>query len=147
MSRTIILYGLGLALLMIALKSIEYRYMLRDLSTEFYVTLVALLFTSVGIWVGLKLRGKKVPLIEKGPSDEIEKEELKAQQLAETGISQREYEVLQLMAEGHTNQEIADQLFISLNTVKTHSSNLFAKLDVKRRTQAVQKGKELSLLS
>lgn len=147
MSRTIILYGLGLALLMIALKSIEYRYMLRDLSTEFYVTLVALLFTSVGIWVGLKLRGEKVPLIEKESTTEIESEKLKAQQLAETGISQREYEVLQLMAEGHTNQEIADQLFISLNTVKTHSSNLFAKLDVKRRTQAVQKAKELALLS
>ncbi len=147
MSRTIILYGLGLALLMIALKSIEYRYMLRDLSTEFYVTLVALLFTSVGIWVGLKLRGEKAPLIEKVPTDEIESEKLKAEQLAETGISQREYEVLQLMAEGHTNQEIADQLFISLNTVKTHSSNLFAKLDVKRRTQAVQKAKELALLS
>jgi len=147
MSRTIILYGLGLALLMMALKSIEYRYMLRDLSTEFYVTLVALLFTSVGIWVGLKLRGEKVPLIEKVPTDEIESEKFKAQQLAETGISQREYEVLQLMAEGHTNQEIADQLFISLNTVKTHSSNLFAKLDVKRRTQAVQKAKELALLS
>lgn len=147
MSRTIILYGLGLALLMIALKSIEYRYMLRDLSTEFYVTLVALLFTSVGIWVGLKLRGGKAPLIEKVPTDEIESEKLKAEQLAETGISQREYEVLQLMAEGHTNQEIADQLFISLNTVKTHSSNLFAKLDVKRRTQAVQKAKELALLS
>lgn len=147
MSRTIILYGLGLALLMIALKSIEYRYMLRDLSTEFYVTLVALLFTSVGIWVGLKLRGEKASLIEKVPTDEIESEKLKAEQLAETGISQREYEVLQLMAEGHTNQEIADQLFISLNTVKTHSSNLFAKLDVKRRTQAVQKAKELALLS
>ncbi len=147
MSRTIILYGLGLALLMIALKSIEYRYMLRDLSTEFYVTLVALLFTSVGIWVGLKLRGNKEPVGEKEPSTEVENEKLKAQQLAEAGISQREYEVLQLMAEGHTNQEIADQLFISLNTVKTHSSNLFAKLDVKRRTQAVQKGKELSLLS
>ena len=147
MSRTIILYGLGLALLMIALKSIEYRYMLRDLSTEFYVTLVALLFTSVGIWVGLKLRGEKVPLIEKESTTEIESEKFIAQQLAETGISQREYEVLQLMAEGHTNQEIADQLFISLNTVKTHSSNLFAKLDVKRRTQAVQKAKELALLS
>ncbi len=132
---------------MIAIKSIEYRYMLRDLSTEFYVTLVALLFTSVGIWVGLKLRGEKAPLIEKVPTDEIESEKLKAEQLAETGISQREYEVLQLMAEGHTNQEIADQLFISLNTVKTHSSNLFAKLDVKRRTQAVQKAKELALLS
>ncbi len=147
MSRTIILYGLGLALLMIALKSIEYRYMLRDLSTEFYVTLVALLFTSVGIWVGLKLRGENASLIEKVPTDEIESEKLKAEQLAETGISQREYEVLQLMAGGHTNQEIADQLFISLNTVKTHSSNLFAKLDVKRRTQAVQKAKELALLS
>ena len=147
MNRTVILYGIGLALLMVALKSIEYRYMLRDLSMEFYVTLVALLFTGIGLWVGFKLRNKAAIQPVKPEAEEAEKDIVpKDQLLARIGISQREFEVLELIAEGCTNQEIADRLFISLNTVKTHSSNLFAKLDVKRRTQAVQKAKELTLL-
>jgi ATP/maltotriose-dependent transcriptional regulator MalT len=66
--------------------------------------------------------------------------------LAQTGISKREYEVLELMAQGLSNQEIAEKLFVSLNTVKTHTSNLFVKLDAKRRTQAIQKAKELGLI-
>ena len=147
MSRTVILYGIGLALLMVALKSIEYRYMLRDLSMEFYVTLVALLFTGIGVWVGVKLRKNNVSKTTEVAASQTESSLVaKDQLLAEVGISQREFEVLELIAEGCTNQEIADRLFISLNTVKTHSSNLFAKLDVKRRTQAVQKAKELTLL-
>lgn len=148
MSRTVILYGIGLALLMVALKSIEYRYMLRDLSMEFYVTLVALLFTGIGLWVGIKLRNHKAPKqMEMKEGDDEHTTILKEQRLARIGISQREFEVLELIAEGYTNQEIADRLFISLNTVKTHSSNLFAKLEVKRRTQAVQRAKELALLA
>lgn len=148
MSRTVILYGIGLALLMVALKSIEYRYMLRDLSMEFYVTLVALLFTGIGVWVGVKLRKSNVSKTTEIEVSQAETSPVaKDQLLAKVGISQREFEVLELIAEGCTNQEIADRLFISLNTVKTHSSNLFAKLDVKRRTQAVQKAKELTLLS
>lgn len=148
MSRTVILYGIGLALLMVALKSIEYRYMLRDLSMEFYVTLVALLFTGIGLWVGVKLRNKTGEDSTGSTPQEPERPPITRDQiLAQIGISQREFEVLELIAEGCTNQEIADRLFISLNTVKTHSSNLFAKLDVKRRTQAVQKAKELALLA
>lgn len=148
MSRTVILYGIGLALLMVALKSIEYRYMLRDLSMEFYVTLVALLFTGIGLWVGVKLRNRTGDEPQGSPIHDHERVSIpKEKILAQIGISQREFEVLELIAEGCTNQEIADRLFISLNTVKTHSSNLFAKLDVKRRTQAVQKAKELALLA
>lgn len=148
MSRTVILYGIGLALLMVALKSIEYRYMLRDLSMEFYVTLVALLFTGIGVWVGIKLRNSNASKTTEVVGSQAKSSPVaKDQLLASVGISQREFEVLELIAEGCTNQEIADRLFISLNTVKTHSSNLFAKLDVKRRTQAVQKAKELTLLS
>lgn len=149
MNRTVILYGLALALLTAVLKSIEYRYMLRDFSTEFYVAMVALLFTGLGLWVGLKWKQskeEKSPLYPKATgTDQII--EINTENLAQIGLSQREFEVLKLMAEGCTNQEIADQLFISLNTVKTHSSNLFAKLDVRRRTQAIQKAKELQLLS
>ncbi|MEZ5041204.1 MAG: LuxR C-terminal-related transcriptional regulator [Saprospiraceae bacterium] len=148
MNRTVILYGLALALLTAMLKSIEYRYMLRDFSTEFYVGMVALLFTGLGLWVGLKWKQsrEKTPLYPKTSTD-LPKVNIHAEQLAQIGLSQREFEVLQLMATGCSNQEIADRLFISLNTVKTHSSNLFAKLGVKRRTQAVQKAKELQLLS
>lgn len=148
MNRTVILYGLALALLTAVLKSIEYRYMLRDFSTEFYVGMVALLFTGLGLWVGLKWKQsrERTPFYSKTSTDPP-KVNIRAEHLAQIGLSQREFEVLQLMAIGCTNQEIANQLFISLNTVKTHSSNLFAKLDVKRRTQAVQKAKELQLIS
>lgn len=145
MNRTIWLYGFALAILTVLLKSIEYRYHLRDLSVEFYIGLVALLFTVLGIWVGFKLfnqPGSRLP----NQNEETAINGLNLSQLESLGISPREYEVLQLIAQGHTNQEIADQLFISLNTVKTHSSNLFAKLDVKRRTQAVQKAKELEII-
>ncbi|MCB9277625.1 MAG: response regulator transcription factor [Lewinellaceae bacterium] len=145
MKKTILLYGLALALLTFLLKGIEYRYYLRELSVEFYVGAVAVLFSGLGIWMGLKLtqafRRKETP---RAVSP---KEDPDPGTVEKLGISPRELEVLQLMAEGYSNQEIADKLFISLNTVKTHTSNLFSKLDVRRRTQAIQRGKELALLS
>ncbi|HMQ63270.1 MAG TPA: LuxR C-terminal-related transcriptional regulator [Flavilitoribacter sp.] len=145
MKKTILIYGLALALLTFLLKGIEYRYYLRELSVEFYVGAVAVLFSGLGIWMGLKLtqsfRRKETPGV---VSSRVDPDPLSVEKL---GISPRELEVLQLMAEGCSNQEIADRLFISLNTVKTHTSNLFSKLDVRRRTQAIQRGKELALLS
>ena len=145
MKKTILLYGLALALLTFLLKGIEYRYYLRELSVEFYVGAVAVLFSGLGIWMGLKLtqafRRKETP---RAVSP---KEDPDPGMVEKLGISPRELEVLQLMAEGYSNQEIADKLFISLYTVKTHTSNLFSKLDVRRRTQAIQRGKELALLS
>jgi two-component system, NarL family, response regulator LiaR len=143
MKRTILLYSAALALLVFLLKFVEYRYFVRDLSLEFYIGLVAVLFTVIGIWAGLKITGKKTVVITR-PAAVFKVNE---DQLRQLGISKREYEVLELMARGLSNQEIGDQLFVSLNTVKTHSSNLFLKLDVKRRTQAIQKAKELHLLS
>ena len=142
MKRTIVLYGLILALLVLFLKFIEYRFLVRDFSLEFYLGLVALLFTAVGIWVGLKLTRRK-PDLTPAPIGDFPPDEEKLKGL---GISKREYEVLELIAAGLSNQEIADKLFVSLNTIKTHSSNLFIKLDVKRRTQAIQKAKELRLI-
>ena len=145
MKKTILLYGTLLALLVWALKWMEYRYILRDLSLQFYLGLVALLFSGLGVWVGINLLKPKEVIPEQevqvAPSP-IVPEEL----LRELGISPREFEVLQLMAAGLSNQEIADRLFISLNTVKTHISNLFLKLDVQRRTQAIQKAKEKGLM-
>ena len=139
MRRTVILYGLALAALTALLKFIEYRYWLRDLSLEFYLSAVAILFTSLGVWAGLKLTRRKVVLV---TPDFTLDESL----LERLGISKREHEVLELMAQGLSNKEIADRLFVSTNTVKTHSSNLFVKLEVRRRTEAIRRAKELRLL-
>jgi two-component system, NarL family, response regulator LiaR len=139
MRQTIILYGAALALLVLGLKFIEYRFLVRDLSLEFYLGIVALFFTGVGIWTGIRLTRRKT-IVTVTPFG-IDEESLKRY-----GISKREQEVLSLMAQGFSNQEIADKLFVSLNTIKTHISNLFLKLDVNRRTQAVQKGKALRLI-
>lgn len=137
---TVALYGFALAALVIVLKYIEYRYLLRDLGTEVYVGVVAVLFTALGIWMGSRLlsRKKAAPISAPHTPDEGA--------LRSTGISARELEVLQLIAQGRSNQEIADRLFISLPTVKSHSSSLFVKLDVRRRTEAVHKAKSLGLI-
>ncbi len=140
MKRIIILYGLALAILVFLLKHLEYRFFVRDLSIEFYVGAIALLFTLLGLWVGYRLTQKKVVVMAASPF------RLDVIQLNELGISKREHEVLELIAQGLSNQEIANKLFVSLNTIKTHSSNLFLKLEVNRRTRAVQKGKELRLI-
>jgi DNA-binding CsgD family transcriptional regulator len=139
LKRTIIKYGLALAILVFLLKYLEYRLIVRDLSVEFYVAIVAIFFTAIGIWVGLRLTQRKVVIV--GP-----KFNLNVIELQRLRISKREYDVLELMAKGFSNQEIADKLFVSLNTIKTHSSNLFMKLEVSRRTQAIQKAKELRLI-
>jgi two-component system, NarL family, response regulator LiaR len=143
MKKTIILYATTLALLVFFLKYIEYRFFVRDLSLEFYLGLIAVLFSILGVWAGIKLTRRKAEVLASaGVHFQLDEEKLK-----QLGISRREYEVLELIASGLSNQEIADKLFVSLNTIKTHSSNLFIKLDVKRRTQAIQKAKELGLLS
>jgi len=129
------LYSFLLAILILFLKFSEYKFLVRQLQTEVYMGLVAALFTGVGVWAGLKIvRKKDVQLTNKLESHR------------QLGISKREYQVLQLMAKGLSNQQIAEQLFISLPTVKTHSSNLYIKLNVKRRTQAIHKAKHLKLI-
>lgn len=140
--RKAILYGLTLALLILFLKMIEYKFFVRELRVEIYIGIIAVMFTVLGVWAGLKItRSKKLTVTLPQAAFQLNEANLKS-----TGISKREYEVLELMAQGLSNQEIADRLFVSLNTVKTHTSGLFVKLDVKRRTQAVQKGKELQLI-
>jgi NarL family two-component system response regulator LiaR len=137
--KTILIYGLAMALFIFLLKYLEYRLLIHDLSTEIYVGIIAVTFTVLGVWAGLRLTRKKV-IVTNGNFIFNENE------LQRLGISKREYEVLELVARGLSNQEIADKLFVSLNTVKTHTSNLFLKLDVSRRTQAIQKAKELRLI-
>jgi len=139
MRKTILLYGVALSALTVILKLIEYRFLVRDLSLEFYLGAVAVLFAGLGVWAGMKLTRRKVVIT----NTDFKLNEPELQRL---GISKREYEVLELMAQGLSNQEIADKLFVPLNTVKTHSSNLFMKLDARRRTQAVRRAKEFGLL-
>jgi len=137
MKKIILLYGVSLSLLVLLLKWVDYRFWVHDISMEIYMGAIAAIFTGLGIWMGLKLTRPKV-IIQKEKLDifQINEDNLKA-----SNISQREYEILKLLSQGLSNQEIADQLFISLSTVKTHVSNLYSKLDVKRRTQAIQQAK------
>jgi two-component system, NarL family, response regulator LiaR len=136
----IVFFGCVLAAMVVMLKYVEYRYWIRDFSVEVYVGVVATLFTALGVWMGSKLlnRQKPAPIEMPAPIDE--------EAIGRIGLSSRELEVLQLIAQGHSNQEIGDRLFISLPTVKSHSTKLFVKLDVKRRTEAVHKAKSLGII-
>ncbi len=148
-----IIYGLCGGLLIVALKLIEYRFLVLEHSIEIYGALIALLFAGVGIWLGLKLTRKEQIIVEREliverevrvPSDAPFT--LNEDRLQELAITPRELEILELIASGLSNREIAEKLFVSENTVKTHSSRLFDKLSAKRRTQAVQIGKEHGLI-
>lgn len=148
-NRDTILYGISLAFLLFFLKWIELRFIIINHTLEIYVGLIALLFTGLGIWLALKLTKPKVEtqIIEKEITTKNTDFIINEEVMNELGISKRELEVLQLMADGLSNQEIAERLFVSLNTIKTHSSKVFEKMDVKRRTQAVEKAKRLSLIA
>jgi DNA-binding NarL/FixJ family response regulator len=132
-----------MAVLIAVLKAIEYRYVVRDIPLEFYVGAVALMFTALGIWAGLKLTRPKIvrQIVETDTPFRLDEENLR-----KLGISRREYEVLELIAAGHSNQEIADKLFVSTSTIKTHVSNVLAKLDASRRTEAIAKAKEMRII-
>ncbi len=135
---SIYIYAASLAGLLFFLQAIEYGYLVRDLSVEIYIGTIAVLFSLLGVWAGWKLtKGPttKQALVTPYPAINVE-----------TDLSPREIEVLQLIAAGHSNQEIADKLFLSLNTIKKHNSQLFAKLGAVRRTQAIERAKQLGLL-
>lgn len=141
MRKTIIIYGIAMAALIGLLKAVEYKYLVRDIPLEFYIGLVAVLFTSLGIWAGLRLTRPKVKVIATSLPFELDQANLQ-----KLGISKREYEVLELISGGLSNQEIADKLFVSTSTVKTHVSSILAKLDASRRTQAISRAKELRII-
>ena len=153
MKKHILIYGICGGLLIIVLKLIEYRFLIIERSIEIYGGLIALLFASVGIWLGLKLTKDKVVVKEvpvevtvEIPVPSREPFLLDQTKLQQLGITARELEILHLIAGGMSNREIAEKLFVSENTVKTHSSRLLDKLNAKRRTQAVQIAKELRLI-
>jgi two-component system, NarL family, response regulator LiaR len=144
--KHIILYGLSLALLLFLLKWLEWRFIVLDHAIEMYSGALALVFTGLGIWLALKLARPKEKTVIVEKQVYVTSGAVNDKELARLGLSARELEVLTLMAEGLSNQEIAGRLFVSLNTIKTHSSNIFEKLDVRRRTQAVDKAKKLNLI-
>ena len=144
------IYGLSLAILLFLLKWLELRFIIIDHAFDIYIGAIAVIFTSLGIWLALKLARPKVKTVV------VEKEiyvrhngtfRMNEKELQKLGISSRELNVLQLMAEGLSNREIGGRLFVSLNTVKTHASRLFEKLEVKRRTQAIEDRKSTRLNS
>ena len=141
MRRTVIFYGIAMAALIGLLRLVEYKYIVRETPLEFYIGAVAVMFTALGIWAGLRLTRPKIVEVEiTGP---FERDDARLKSL---GISRREYEVLEQIAAGLSNQDIADRLFVSPSTVKTHVSNILAKLDASRRTEAIAKAKEMRII-
>ncbi len=147
LKKYLLIYGFLGGLLIAALKLVEYRFLVLEHSVEIYGGLIALLFAGLGIWLGLKLTRKKEVIVVKEVAVSVSGPfALNEGRLRELGVTPRELEILELIANGMSNREIAEKLFVSENTVKTHSSRLFDKLSAKRRTQAVQIGKELGLI-
>ena len=153
-NKAIIVYSISLAFLLFLLKWLELRFIIFDHSFEIYIGFIAVIFTALGIWLALKL-SKPKPDSYRVETVVVEKEVyisrnenfvLDTSLVAQLELSKRELEILNLLAQGHSNQEIAAKLYISLSTVKTHIQNLFEKLDVKRRIQAVEKAKRLNLI-
>ena len=145
MKKHILIYGLCGGVLIVILKLVEYRFLVIQHSIEIYGGLIALLFAVLGIWLGLRLtKNKETVIVREVPAPQFFT--LNETRLRELGITRRELEILELIANGLSNREIAEKLFVSENTVKTHSSRLFNKLSARRRTQAVQMGKELGLI-
>lgn len=140
MKRIVLRYGLILAVALLLLELLEYYYVVRIVTVPLYIVIIALVFTVLGIWLGQKLTSGSIKI----QSDQLFSRNEKA--IASLDISERELEVLEQLAKGKSNHEIADTLYISVNTVKTHLSSLYQKLEVSRRSLAVKKGRSLKLI-
>ena len=136
MKKTILLYALVMAGAALGLQWLEYRYVMQVFSTEIYIVLLAAGFTALGVWAGFHLTRKTTP-------KQFQKNTAALESL---GVSPREYQVLELLSAGYSNKEIARKLGVSPNTIKTHIAHLYDKLDVQRRTQAIHKAKNLTLI-
>jgi DNA-binding NarL/FixJ family response regulator len=138
MKAIILGFGILIASLLILFKLAEYSYLRTSTSPEMWIAVVSLVFFGIGIFISRKY----LPVIKK----EAAPREIDPKQAGKLGLSKREYEILHLINDGLSNQQIADKLFVSENTVKKHVSNLFLKLDVQRRTEAIKKAKELNII-
>lgn len=145
-------YGFALAALLLGMKWLEYRFLLLQHSFEIYGGIIALLFTALGIWLAGKLTAPKIRtvIIEKEIQATIQDdfaESQRAEKISRTGLSKRELDVLEQMAQGLSNQEIAEKLHVSLNTIKTHKGRILEKLEASRRAQAVDIARKRGILS
>lgn len=143
--RGLLLSALSLGVLLVVLRLLEVNLLFMYRFRDIYIGAIALVFLLLGVWLARKLSSPKVIVREKELNEELVFRRDEAV-VAEYGLSGRELEVLELMAEGLSNQEIAARIFVSVNTVKTHASRLFEKLDVKRRTQAVEKARKTGII-
>jgi DNA-binding CsgD family transcriptional regulator len=146
--KTVLLYGLLGGALIALLRLVEYRYLVVEHSLEIYGGIVALIFAALGIWLGLKLTRtrvvvQEVPVPVEVPAAPFVRNRAQQEKL---GITPRELEILEHIAAGLSNREIAAKLYVSENTVKTHAGSVFEKLAAKRRTQAVQLAKQAGLI-
>ncbi|GAB2794289.1 hypothetical protein GCM10027275_44220 [Rhabdobacter roseus] len=148
-NKPLLLYGVLLAFLVFILKWLQWKFLIVDHSVDLYAGLIALFFTVLGVWVANQLAKPKVQTVI------VEKEVyvssagtfvVNEAELKKLNLTSREYEILQLLAQGHRNADVADRLFLSLSTIKTHVSNVFVKLDVSSRTQAIEKAKRLRII-
>ncbi|MBI2212698.1 MAG: DNA-binding response regulator [Acidobacteria bacterium] len=145
--KRVLLYGSLGGVLIALLKYIEYQHFVRAYPAEIYGGALALIFAALGLWFGLRsAKAKEVVVLKEVRVRHDEPFVVDVAKLEELAITPRELEILGLIAEGLSNREIGERLFVSENTVKTHSSRLFQKLGASRRTQAVQRGKELELI-
>ena len=133
---TILVYGAILAAGTFVLEWLQFRLLVRTHAVEAYVVLVAAVFLGLGVWLGTKLF-RRAPVVPFVPNTQVRQT---------LGISDRELEVLALLAAGRSNKEIARRLAVSPNTVKTHLTKLFAKLEARRRTEAIQRARELGII-
>jgi two-component system, NarL family, response regulator LiaR len=143
MKKTLLIYGLFLGILAFLLKITEYWFWVKMNAFDVYAILLSVIFLGTGLWLGMGFKNKKSKQ-NAIPTEGVK--QIDEQAIEKLGISKREYEVLVLMGKGMSNQEIADTLFVSQNTVKTHTSRLFEKLDVKNRTHAILKAKEMGII-
>lgn len=144
-NRYIFLYATFLALLLLFLNWLKLRLLILDHALEVYIGSIAIIFTGLGIWLALKLTRTKTGMPDNVPGRRsVHRPNM--QEIEKLNLTRRELEVLQLMAEGLTNQEIAARLFLSVSTIKTHCNNLFDKMEVKRRTQAIEKARRLGII-
>ena len=148
-NKATIIYSISLAFLLFLLKWLELRFIIFDNSFELYIGFIALIFTALGIWLALKLSRPKIKTVVVEKAVYVNRSENfvpDTSLISQLELSKRELEILGLLAQGHSNQEIATRLFVSLSTIKTHLQNIFEKLEVKRRTQAIEKARRLNLI-
>lgn len=136
MWKQVLFYGALLAAGSFALQWLDYLHLARAHAGDIYLFLIAVLFLALGVYIGARVIGPSAsPPFDGNP---------KAQETL--GISPRELTILQEIAAGRSNKEIAARLNVSPNTVKTHIANLFEKLQARRRTDAINKARELGIV-